>query len=111
MLAGVKGPMKSENFHNADHPLKVVVELAETGSGGRHRPVVPGENWRPDMYLIGSGRQFWGQIDFEDLAYPGSTQEGWLYASYPEDLSNQLVSGAKIRLISGAQDVGIATIW
>ena len=102
--------MRSEDFEKTRQPMKVLVELTQTDSGGRVNPVVPGENWRPDMYLSQSDRQFWGQIDFETLVYPGSTQEGWLNASYPRDLSDQFVSGTKIRLMNGAQIVGTATI-
>ena len=70
--------MDSRDFISSKEPIAVEVELSSTDSGGLHNPVVPGQNFRPDMYIGPGKRQFWGQIDFAELVYPGDTANGFL---------------------------------
>ena len=97
-------PKFRQTLHN------VLVVLFETSEGGITISLSPATSWRPDMFLSKSGRQFWGQIDFGSIVYPGTTSEGKLRASYPEDLSMSLKSGEEIELKFGVALLGTATI-
>lgn len=102
--------MDSRDFISSKEPIPVEVELSSTDSGGLHNPVVPGQNFKPDMYIGPEKRQFWGQIDFAELVYPGDTANGFLFAVYPYDLQPLFAAGAHIELFMGATYVGKAKL-
>jgi len=102
--------MDQDNFERSSAPIEVVLELFRTEDGGRHTPLGPKENWRPDMYFEENGRQFWGQLNVQETLEPGSKGKADLFAVYPKDLSELFTSGKKISLIMGPAILGVAII-
>ena len=86
-----------DDFISTKEPIPVEVELSSTDSGGLHNPVVPGQNFRPDMYIGSDNRQFWGQIDFAEPVYP-------------YDLRSFFTAGATFELLLGRAYVGKAKL-
>jgi hypothetical protein len=62
------------------------------------------------MYFEENGRQFWGQLNTQEILEPGKKGKADLFAVYPKDLSDFFASGKKIRLIMGPSILGVATI-
>ena len=62
------------------------------------------------MFIGEDRRQFWGQLNFEVVAYPGSTVGGVLVAAYPYDLDDRFIEGARIELYYGANHLGTAEV-
>ena len=106
----LRGRTDLDDFISTKEPIPVEVELSSTDSGGLHNPVVPGQNFRPDMYIGSDNRQFWGQIDFAEPVYPGSTSNGLLHAVYPYDLRSFFTAGATFELLLGRAYVGKAKL-
>lgn len=86
--------MSTEEFTQAS--FEVVVTLASTEHGGRHTPVL--HAWRPDMSLVPSGQQFWGQIDAEAPIHPGTSGVAMLKAAIPNPVISGFVAGVEIVL-------------
>lgn len=102
--------MESDPFRKTGTPLPVKVALRATDDGGLHTPVVPGQNFRPDMYLAENGSQFWGQLDFDEPVYPGEKVVGKLSAVFPREMEPFFRAGAKIELYYAATFLGSAEI-
>ena len=102
--------MEESDFRKIENTLSIEVELTSASEGGRHTPVSPNENWRPDMYFAENNRQFWGEIKVTELISPGHKGNGKLFAVYPKDLEPLFSSGNIIKLFMGAANVGRAYI-
>ena len=109
-MRALRGRTGLDDFISTKDPVPVEVELSSTDSGGLHNPVVPDQNFRPDMYIGSDNRQFWGQIDFAEIVYPGSTSNGLLHAVYPYDLCSSFTAGATVELLLGDSYVGKAKL-
>ncbi len=102
--------MDQDDLESTSKPIEVMLELFRTENGGRHTPLSPEENWRPDMYFEENDRQFWGQLNTQETLEPGCKGKADLFAVFPKDLSDFFTPGRKIRLIMGPAILGVAII-